>query len=87
VRQFDAGDPTAAAARLKKCGYFEADLASYTRGFMSLYHFARDKVFMEEQREQQRQQQRQEELTAAAADELVHLVETASTARESATGH
>jgi len=80
LRRFDAGDPVDAAASLKKCGYFEADLATYTRGFVALYHFANDKVFVEEQREQQRQ----EELNAATNDELVKLMETASNTRASA---
>lgn len=70
VRMFDAGYPVAAAAALKGCGYFEADLMPYARAMASLFSMARS-VFKEEDDERRRQQ----DLYEATHDEYAQLVE------------
>jgi hypothetical protein len=78
LARFDQGNPSEAARYLKRCGYFEADLATYTRGFVSLYYFARSRVFAEEEREKQHQQEIQDAVTC----ELVQLIEASQAARD-----
>jgi predicted restriction endonuclease len=81
LARFDSGNPSEAARYLKRCGYFEADLDQYTKGFSNLYYYARGRVFAEEEREQQQQRQRQQELQDAANGELVRLIEQSEAAR------
>jgi hypothetical protein len=68
LARFDTGNPTEAAMYLKRCGYFEADLVVYTRGFSSLYYFAHSKVFTEEENE--RQEREKQAAIRAAIREL-----------------
>ena len=51
LARFDQGNPTEAALYLQRCGYFEADLENYTKGFSSLYYYARTRVMQEEERQ------------------------------------
>jgi hypothetical protein len=78
LARFDQGNPSEAARYLKRCGYFEADLEQYTKGFSNLYYFARTKVFAEEERERQQRQ----DIEDAANDQLVKLIEAAEAARQ-----
>jgi hypothetical protein len=57
LRQFDAGSMTNAVEQLKRCGYFEADVDTYTRTMTSLYHHAMTKVLPDEERTRQRRDQ------------------------------
>jgi|SRR5581483_2333254 len=60
--RFDLGNPREAAAALKRCNYFEAELEEYAPGFSSLFYYAINHIIPEDEREQQRQT---EELIAA----------------------
>lgn len=54
---FDQGNPTQAAASLKRCNYFEADLALYTKNLVQLFYYAKNTVIPEEEHERERKQQ------------------------------
>jgi hypothetical protein len=75
--RFDQGNPYAAAAGLKQCNYFEADLGLYTRGFSQLYYHAKKAVFTEEERERREYQEKLD----AVHSELVNLIVAAEAAR------
>jgi hypothetical protein len=67
--RFDQGDALSAAAALKRCRYFEADLSEYTKGFVTLYRYAQTTVIKEEKRE--RQEREDEYADAFAATEFI----------------
>ena len=56
LARFDWGNPHEAAVWLKRCNYFEADLAVYDKGFSSLFYLAKDKVIAEEENERKQRE-------------------------------
>ena len=78
IAKFDTGTTADSAASLKKCGYFEADLNTYTNGLSSLFRYAIKNVLSEEKHEREERNKEAIEATRNAAATLDAILDTGS---------